>query len=429
MNKATRKWCQGALAAACSALPLAPAGAADLGGDCCADLEERIAELESTTARKGNRKVSLTVSGYVAHELTWWDDGIESNAYLHDLGPTQASNVRFHGSAKISPDWQAGYMIRLQVLDANPFGRTNQDNAHFNQGVNLQMSYWYIESASLGTVSVGKQVHAAKSAAMFTDKSGTQLFDNYTFLGGFPNFFLNSNGNRTAFTWGQMGFCYVQGVPLGGDCNGIVMSGVRYDTPVLAGFKFSASWGEDDFWEVAARYTGELSGFKILLGVGYSEFTDENTTGVIAGLVRKDSSFFQAGGYIEHAATGLFLHGSYGYGENSGTIVNGLTPPDSDQWYVKAGIRKAWTPLGATIVYGDYAAYYDQIGPALLGNVTSSKLERFGGGIAQEIDAAAMTVYLKYQRYEGDVTSVAGFTALDDIDSVDFVSMGAVINF
>ncbi|HET6925922.1 MAG TPA: hypothetical protein VFI48_03545, partial [Hyphomicrobiaceae bacterium] len=33
------------------------AKAADLGGDCCADLEERVAELEATTARKGNRKM------------------------------------------------------------------------------------------------------------------------------------------------------------------------------------------------------------------------------------------------------------------------------------------------------------------------------------------------------------------------------------
>src|SRR4030042_1840277 len=41
------------------------ASAADLGGNCCADLEERIAELEATTARKGNRKVSLTISGWV----------------------------------------------------------------------------------------------------------------------------------------------------------------------------------------------------------------------------------------------------------------------------------------------------------------------------------------------------------------------------
>ncbi len=43
----------------------APVDAADFDGDCCADLEERVAELEATTVRKGNRKVSPTVSGHV----------------------------------------------------------------------------------------------------------------------------------------------------------------------------------------------------------------------------------------------------------------------------------------------------------------------------------------------------------------------------
>ena len=45
--------------------------AADLGGDCCADLEERVADLEATTARKGNRKVSLKISGWVSRTLGW----------------------------------------------------------------------------------------------------------------------------------------------------------------------------------------------------------------------------------------------------------------------------------------------------------------------------------------------------------------------
>ena len=40
-----------------------PARSADLGGDCCADLEERVAELEATTVRKGNKKVSVTLYG------------------------------------------------------------------------------------------------------------------------------------------------------------------------------------------------------------------------------------------------------------------------------------------------------------------------------------------------------------------------------
>src|SRR5882757_11374557 len=51
------------------------AKAADLGGDCCADLEERVAELEATTARKGNRKVSLTISGQVNKAILWIDNG------------------------------------------------------------------------------------------------------------------------------------------------------------------------------------------------------------------------------------------------------------------------------------------------------------------------------------------------------------------
>ena len=122
--------------------------AADLGGNCCADLEERIAELEATTARKGNRKVSLTITGYVAQEVTYWDDGGESNVYLHGLGPTQATNVRFTGQAQIAPGWNAGYMLRLQNLDDNAFGRNaatgdamNQNSPRFSQGVNVQMSY------------------------------------------------------------------------------------------------------------------------------------------------------------------------------------------------------------------------------------------------------------------------------------------------
>ena len=49
------------------------AQAADLGGDCCADLEERVAELEATTVRKGNRKVSLEVSGHVNESIVFWD--------------------------------------------------------------------------------------------------------------------------------------------------------------------------------------------------------------------------------------------------------------------------------------------------------------------------------------------------------------------
>lgn len=408
------------------------ASAADLGGDCCADLEERVAELEATTVRKGNRKVSLTISGYIAQEITVWDDGEESNAYIHGLGPTQASHVKFNGQAVIAPGWTAGYLLRIQDLTGNAFSGgaagVSQSTSTRNDNLNTQMSYWYVQSKELGKVSVGRLAHAAKSAGMFTDLSGTQIIDNYTFLDGFPNFQLRaSSGAPTSLTWGQLGFCYTQGAPLGGDCNGIVMNGVRYDTPTFAGFSASASWGEDDFWELAARYSGEVAGFKVAAGIGYTVMNDENTS-IAVPAAHKDSEFFQAGVYIQHIGTGLFVHGIYGEEDNNGTaLTSGLIEPNSDQYYVKAGIRRKVLPLGATIVYGDYARYNDQLGPAAINQgATSSVLERMGGGIAQEIDSAAMTVYLKYQHYQADIDGIA---ALESLEDADFVSFGGLINF
>lgn len=429
------------IAASCVLAGLASAAsAADLGGNCCADLEERIAELEATTARKGNRKVSLTVTGYIAQEITWWDDGKKRNVYEHGLGPTQATNVRFTGQAQIAPGWTAGYMLRIQNLDNNPFGRNpvtgaamNQFNDNFSTGLNVQMSYWYIQSKDLGKISVGRQAQAAKSAVMFTDLSGTQIIDNYTFLAGFPQFIIRSGGdlNPASLTWGQLGYCYSQAAPIGGDCNGIVMNGVRYDTPVWNGLSAAASWGENDFWEVALRYSGEFSGLKVALGAGYSENRDESV-GVLPAFSRKATSYVQAGGYVQHLATGLFVHGAYGHEDNSDTRIGalGVIPPNSDHWYIKSGIRQNWTGLGATIVYGDFAEYEDQVGPAALAlGVRSSTLTRYGGGIAQELDAAAMTVYIKYQHYDADASGPALSPLVTDLNGLDLFSVGGLINF
>src|SRR6266508_2424855 len=67
------------------------AKAADLGGDCCADLEERVAELEATTARKGNRRMSVTITGQVNRAMMYWNDGHSSNTY-YGLDNTNASS-------------------------------------------------------------------------------------------------------------------------------------------------------------------------------------------------------------------------------------------------------------------------------------------------------------------------------------------------
>ena len=99
----------------------ATAQAADLGGNCCADLEERVAELEATTARKGNRKVSLTISGWVNEAVFAWDDGVERNAYV-GTNSLEQDRIKFAGEAKIVDGWSAGYVIELGVNGAPSSG-------------------------------------------------------------------------------------------------------------------------------------------------------------------------------------------------------------------------------------------------------------------------------------------------------------------
>ena len=405
-------------------LPGRAAEAADLGDDCCADLEKRIAEFDAATVRRFG-KVSVTLTGYVTKQVMSWDDGIERDAYIADIGPTQASNFRVSGQATIAPGWTAGYMLRVQNLSDSTMG-LSQTVGNQDLGLNVQMSNWFVASEDYGKLTMGRQALASKSVAMFTDLSGTQLIANYVLFDG-PGFFLRQDGALLPLRWGDIGYCYSQARPWGGDCDGIVMSGVRYDSTAFAGLSWSASYGERGDYEAALRYSGEMGGFKLALDTGYSVNRDENVQSPSVS-PRKDSGFFQAGFYVEHLATGLFLHSDYGAENNHGSLIfSGVAEPDSQQWYVKGGMRRKWTAHGATIFWGEYTEYLDQIGPAALNSgVSSSAFTRVGFGVAQEIDKAAMTLWLKYRQHDGELT---GGAFEGGLDAFRYVSTGAIIYF
>jgi hypothetical protein len=78
------------------------AKAADLG-DCCADLEERVADLEATTARKGNKKVSVTLYGQVNRAVLFWDDGAEKNVYVVDNNYESSTTSHRALASKVTP--------------------------------------------------------------------------------------------------------------------------------------------------------------------------------------------------------------------------------------------------------------------------------------------------------------------------------------
>jgi len=122
----------GAVCVLAASSALTPAAfAADLGGDCCGDLEERIAELEATTARKGNRKVSLTVYGQVNTAVMFWDAPNERNVYVVD-NDVSSTRFGFKGKATISSDWSAGYTIEVetQLAASNEVDEGDDDGPH-----------------------------------------------------------------------------------------------------------------------------------------------------------------------------------------------------------------------------------------------------------------------------------------------------------
>ena len=416
------------------------ASAADLGGNCCADLEERVAELEATVARKGNRKVSLTISGWVGEQVMWWDSGDESNTYVTGLGTTLSSHFKFSGEAQIRQGLTAGYLLHVEVGTPDPLAGVDQTTDEGLQTVRAFQSYWYLKDDRLGKLSVGLLSPASDNAALLTDGSGSLVPANWVLFDN-QNFFLSRNGVRQPHArWGGVVACQAaNGGGVAGDCGGFAGPGnyVRYDSPTFAGFSVSADWGEDDAWDVAARYAGEMGGFKLAAAASYFEQND--TSNVTGGPAR---SYWQVGGYIQHVATGLFLHAAYGQDDTDAVgVVTG------DTWYAKAGLRQKWTPLGHTVLYGEYGNKNDMFsaGAAAAGTtpssglggtvgVTGSDMTQWGLGIVQEIDAAAMSIWLAYRNFDAEITCTAingacGAIGKNDFDQMHIVKFGALISF
>ena len=348
------------------------AKAADLGGDCCADLEERVAVLEATTARKGNRKVSLKIYGQVNQSLLIWDDGVESDAYVVD-NDSSASRIGFKGKAKISNDWSAGYRIEIGVYSSESDRVTQTNDEGSGNRLDLRRSEMFIKSKTFGKVTWGLTNHALDGTTK-ADLSGTHVVarnGGLRYVEAF-NIIRSDNGLSSGEAWGEI---------FDGDSEFDRDNVIRYDSPTFAGFKVSASWGENDEWSVAAFYKAKYADFKVAAAIGYGEDQEGSGSGV--------SENFNGSASIMHTPTGLFITASAGQTEKGNN--------DEETFYqIKGGIQQSWSPLGKTTLYGEYIeAETDDTGEG----------EIYGFGIVQKVDAAAMELYAGFRHYEADLHS------------------------
>ncbi|MEZ5850312.1 MAG: porin [Hyphomicrobiaceae bacterium] len=408
-----------AIAAVATALMGSSALAADLGGNCCADLEERIAELEATTVRKGNRKVSVQLSGWVGHNVMMWDDGIRSDMYIGDGGNIY-SRFRFKGSAKISSRFSAGFTYEFGI-HSNAIGNTNQTNGGDDLGgaVSLRDSTVWLRDSSLGMVKIGHGSTATDNLILIdlggVSAAGTP--DIGLYMGGM---FITAGNAYTATTWSTK--------ILGGEpWDTTRRNHILYESPTLHGFTLQASVAEDNFWDVALRYAGEFNGVRVAFGIGYLEDSELNR-GVAAPaaganltqpgaldnincltVCNEKETQFKGSASVMHVPTGLFVNFA------AGTRERDVAGTDGDFWHLTGGIARNHFGIGNTVLFGEYGEHSG------LGSVGT--VNNWGIGVNQHIDAAAMEVFLTYKNFSYDGSDIA--TAND----LSIVLGGARIKF
>jgi predicted porin len=416
------------------------ARAADLADDCCADLEERVAELEATTARKGNRKVSLTVYGQVHRALLAWDDGEASDAYVVDSS-TWTSFFGFAGKGTIRPGLNAGFIIEVQMNDAvsGNVSQLDDEGPGGEGGLQISKALWYLENEKVGTLTVGTGSEASDLVTS-SDLSGSDLIATPAVTDWNASFFLREAGIpglpgiKNGLIWDDV---LLNNAGDGADNHEIV----RYDTPSFNGLILSASWGENDIWALAARYEGEWNSVKVNAAIGYTGYTDDDSPCIfLPDRTNKPGCNTLAGSVaFLHVPSGL--NAAFAAGEIHNDLPRGFGFLDDDgSWYyTKIGLYRRFVPFGQTAFYAEYYHSDKPLFFDLPAGTTKLPVDVFahhaegdvwGFGIVQHWDALPMQNYISYRRYSADVDAFSdGGREKLDFDDFSALMVGSRIEF
>ena len=388
--------------------------AADLGGDCCADLEERVAELEATTVRK-DKKLSMTISGQVNAAITHYSfkiDDISTSDTSVLMGPGTSSRVQIDGRAEINKDWEALYRFSFNFDGIGP-DDTGLIIRPTENELTTREAYVGIRSKQLGALTLGTRNSVVRSAGK-VDVSGK----------------LDTGGNLSAQS--QLGILNLIGVAQQDDGDGGAgqFAGLRYDSPSIAGFTLSAEWVNKnaayDQYGVRLSFGNQIGDFKIAAAAAMwqEDSVLGNTLPFPVPSIPEQSGFVGSAG-VMHVPTGIFVNASYG--ETDHDIVG---DNNSKHWAVQAGVQVKTFPMGSTTIYGAYYHSEDNsfqlsLGPVPVASFAEYELEYWQLGVVQEISAANMDVYLNYREYDSkDCQDQLGVNC-----SLSVIMGGAIIKF
>jgi hypothetical protein len=300
-----------------------------------------------------------------------------------------ASGARTSQSDQTTPD---GVISATDSHAPAPF--RNSDGV-----LGVRTANWWVEDKTLGRLTVGRINNGGPV--------GTLDLGGISTVAHFSPGLVGAGFALSGSTLGAM-----IGPTYGGDR----IEGIRYDTANLGGFIGQATWGEDDVWSASLRYAGEFGGIRVAAGIGYQE--QDIPAGCNPCGLESTNPFTRAESEwsgslaVMHVASGLFAQGHYARSD----FFNGT---DARFWMIQGGITKNWFGLGNTSVYGEFGNAEDFIKATAA--ASTSDVDFFGVGVVQQIDAAAMEIFLGWRRFEADRDGVS--------QDLDLVHGGARIRF
>jgi hypothetical protein len=372
-------------------------------------------------------------------------------------------------SSKVS-QWDEDGKVGAQIAGSTGVASFNAANAD-SYGGDWRRAAWWLEHKDIGRLTVGRFESAGAVTTVDLGGIGLAASGSMILVNGSFNL-REPDGSFSAIAWNALGD------PASNQGRTEL---IRYDSPTIAGFIASASIGEaGDYWGAMLRYAGEFSGIRIAAGIGYEKATDRATNvtpnqgpndlfsanvaaiGITETGATPEVEAWGGSLALMHVPSGLFAQGHYMAAQfscdaDAATTAGGYwgwrnCKADADQWLIQAGIAKNWTGLGNTVIYGEYSQnkdwgadkglgrnYTGANGTQTVFGVVDTDLTVWGVGVVQNIDAAAMTLYLTARHFSADITcngagadcSGAAVTPEKNLRTEDFlaVTAGARVQF
>jgi hypothetical protein len=412
-----------------------------------------------------------SISGWINEALIYYDDGNSSDVVqTSDNGTTLGSRITLAGSTELeNTGMSAGFEVILEPLsDATPLIVANQDNFDNSTGAGIDVlgTSGYV-SGPFGKLTVGLQSMPTDNIAVLANPSLT-LWSSISPVFRGNGFFIQDGENRTGAVWGDFLNCYTaEGLRgaggIGIDCNGIYRNGVRYDLPTfIEPLSIAVGYANDDVYDIAAKFKTDLGRMQALLYIGYSEnhgvngvnpadtvaalFAPETTPEAEAareaaqdaldnGLFHDEATNLQIQAGLMDPVTGIF--GTVAYQNESADIDSGSITgevADTDAFWIKVGVKRAFTSIGDTALTFQYGLHNDQFGQnQAIDGVNGSEVQRIGFSIDQYF-GSRLIVYAAYENLDLDVDVLTDSPAdmnntYDDADALDLFTLGMTFFF